>query len=248
MKSVCFFMGVGLSLLSMEVQASGYKINTGELAPFSYRSAETKELKGVVHDVLMEIQKRLGTQVKPKLLPWPRAIQDSTGNKVVTFPLARVPYREDKYHWVGPIAVDHHIFAVKGGYKGAFTRLSQLKNLKVGVLKDAPPHRFLKKEGFGKIKTVTRTSLLSNMLVQNRIDSWYDLKAIIDFNMRLAGYEADRVKTAYNHEIIRLYIGFSLDLKDEALRWQEQFEKMMGDDSYNGILGEYKFSNQADSF
>lgn len=247
MKSVCIVMGLGLSLLALEVQASGYKINTGELAPFSYRSAETKELKGIVHDVLMEIQKRLGTHMEPKLLPWPRAIQDSTGNKVVTFPLARVPYREDKYHWVGPVAVDVHIFAVKGDYQGEFNHLSQLKSLKVGVLKDAPPHRFLKKEGFGKIKTVTRTSLLSNMLVQSKIDSWYDLKAIIDFNMRLAGQDADGVKTAFNHEIIRLYIGFSLDMKNEALRWQEEFEKMKGDESYSGILDKYKFSNQADS-
>lgn len=87
------------------------------------------------------------------------------------FSTARTPQREDRFHWVGPIAnYNWVVFGYKGSIVGV-DELSDLKHLKVGGYDGSAATIHLQSKGID-VSTLPNDSLNPQRLAQGLIDVW----------------------------------------------------------------------------
>lgn len=129
------------------VHAADLTLNLGDNPPFNSFVANRPE--GIAVDVVAELLKRSQLSAEHKDLPWARAL--STTQMLpnhCAYTVGRIPAREDKFHWVGPIAT------VKGTLFALKERNLQLKNLddakkyRVGDLRQGSNAIYLESKGF----------------------------------------------------------------------------------------------------
>lgn len=226
-----------LLLLSLPAAGEQVRVLSGPLAPFAWEDAGRQ--RGIIVDVFAGIKQRTGFKGDVESMIWPRALKLSEKDNMVVFPLARVPYREGKYLWVGPILTSPHIFLMRRDDKRKIAGMDSLKKLSIAVLRDAPPHKILKKEGFTNLYPVSATGRIAPMLIKGRVDAWYDMEAIMYHTVKNAGIRHDKLKNVLIHIPVKMHIGLSKNLAKLAGSWQKTWEKMRADGTAQSIENRY---------
>lgn len=138
---------------------------------YPYNFVRDKQVQGVVVDVVKELASRLNLEFSVELVPWTRALyRAKTEEKLMAFSVARIPEREDHYHWIGPVASNEEwLFKLKSRTDIRLHTVKDANRYLVGdVAGSAGLPTFAK---FG-IKVDTAPSMLSNCkkLKLGRID------------------------------------------------------------------------------
>lgn len=226
--------------LSFSVYASEdeFQLVTGELLPLSYKQNE--ELKGISIDIVKELIKRTKYKGDIKFKPWARVIKESESDIVLSFPLARIPYREEKYKWIGPILEDEFVFVSKKSNLVSVNDMNDLKTMKIGVAIDAPTEKRLKDKSFSNLIIAQGESQLANMFINNRFDVWYSSDIFIKSFLKQYNYDVSLIEIVYKDLNIEFYIAASLRVDDLVIEnWQNELKKMKEDGSYRDILISY---------
>ena len=213
------------------------EILTGNLHPFSW--TDDKGSHGLALEVVQKIKEKLKRKIPINYYPWPRSLKRAEKKAKIIFPLARVPYREDKFHWVGPILESPHIVLTTKEDKRNLKSLQDLKDDFVGVLQGAPPDRILTKEGLKGLYRSSSTLSLAKILLHSRITAWYDMEAIMYHTIVSNGLNPKDFYKAYTHINISQNIGFSKDLGTEAKEWQKAFEELKKSGEIDKIVSKY---------
>ncbi len=228
-----FFVGLFFQNLNAES-----RILTGDIQPFSY-SQDGKHI-GVGPGIVGEICRRLSIETPSTIYPWARAVDLSTEPDTIIYPLARIPSREKNYLWVGPIYADNLVFITKKSNSNQFTSNDDFKRLKrVGVIRYSAPHNRLKKFGFENINVTTDEKSNALKFEKGRIDAWYASELIARHVMRQLDIDHSNYKVAHIDIRMKVYIGMSLNLIDEAKRWQSILDEMKQDGTFARILNTY---------
>ncbi len=210
------------------------KIVTGELPPYSFK--ENGGVSGIAAGIVQEIMTRTGFTQNIIIRPWSRAIHLSTGNDRMTFPLARLPYREDQYRWVGPILNDKLVFVVPATDTSDYNTPNDFKHLKVGVIKGAPPASRLGKAGFTKLQIVTDEGTNAKKILAGRLDAWYTSHLIMRDTFKKMGIDESKIKVVLSDLDITMYVGASKNLEKAAGKWQEALDNMKSDGTFQKLL------------
>ena len=213
-------------------------ISTGELAPYSY--IKNNVLTGIAIDIVKELQKR--TNYKHEILqkPWARVIRESESKNMMTFPIARLPYREKLYKWIGPILTDKTIFAVKKSNFKEISSIEELKNYSIGVNRGAPTAKRLHSLHFKNLNIVSSETQLSKMFIKERFKLWYSTKYMIYDILNKEGFNMRELKIMYTDLTLHMYIATSLDIDNKIIeKWQKELNKMKEDGRYQKILDSY---------
>lgn len=215
-------------------QNNKIKIVTGDLPPYSYM--DKGEHVGVATEIVQEMINRVGYSGNMLVRPWARAILKSEGDNRLTFPLARLPYRENKYNWVGPILQDRLVFAMRASDKRTFKSINDLKNLRVGVIKGAPTLARLQKLGFNNLDVTTLETSIARKLLLKRVEAWFSTELMIHFILRELNTDLSKVRIAYADLNISMYVAASKNLESKIDVWQKALDGMKSDGVYNDIL------------
>jgi polar amino acid transport system substrate-binding protein len=215
-------------------QNSDLRIITGDLPPYSYQQ-DARQV-GVATDILREVMQRVGCSAAIEVRPWARAIMESLKDKTMSYPLARLPYREDKYCWIGPLLEDRYVFAVLSSNPAVFKHIDNFKDLPIGVNRGAPTAARLEELGFTNLQIANEEKVNPLMLFKERITAWYSSKLIITHTLKNSGFDKDKIKIAFSDIPIQMYIAASLNLKSEAAKWQKALDEMKSDGTYRIIL------------
>lgn len=232
------FSFFSLSLLS----ASDISIFTGEIPPYSYSNGGKQA--GVGSDLCYEICRRVGLVPEPESLPWARALHYSLNDNAIIYPLGRNSSRESQYHWIGPIIYERFVFYVHKDASADYQSVDDFKNLKVGVITGASPMMRLKELGFTNLDLVTDEKDNAYKLKEGRIDAWYAGELIILHIIRTRNLNPGDYKLAFVDIPMEMYIGASLNLKDQAEKWQEALDEMKKDGTYKKILEDNFINSQ----
>jgi len=218
-----------------------YKLNitSGELPPYSY--LEDKKLTGLSVEIVKEIQRRVGSQYKIRNKPWGRVIKESHEINTMTFPLARVPYREKLYKWIGPIYTDSFVFVVKKENYTKILNINELKDITVGVNLGAPTTKRLQSLEFTKLIIITSEIKLSKMFIRDRFQSWYSPKLMIFDMLNKLDYNLNDIRILYKDKPLKWYIVTSLDVEDEIIDlWQTELDNMKVDGTFEKIIDQFE--------
>ncbi len=215
-----------------------HSILTQNLPPWSYACK-----KGIIVDIVYEIERRIGTNTTIQCLPWSRAQQMTmTGDHYLTFPLARVAKREKNYIWVIDVMPSDLVFASLSGKPITLVMAKKLK--KILVQQDTPPEFFLRANNFKNIHTVTDSSMIPVMLEKNRGDAWFG-----DMNVTISTV----LNTPYGKKMIygpsvksnRIYVGASKNISPALVKkYREMLNEIKKDGTYELIMDRYLKSSR----
>ncbi len=237
-------LSIGLLILSvfcsLSIRAEGLddvKLITADLPPYSIQAEDGS---GLIADIVIEIERRVGSNRSINFLPWSRSQRTvmSQPNHII-FPLTRTPEREAHYNWLIKVAPIVQVFVTLNGKELSVEDAKKLE--KISVQQDTPFEYFLKEHGFQNIVRVPdafRTHI--SLLQKKRTQGWFTAKDIavywsaeIDLKEELTFSEALNVGD--------LYIATSKVFPEEvALSYQNAFKEMVADGTYVVILGRYR--------
>ncbi|MCX4025757.1 transporter substrate-binding domain-containing protein [Endozoicomonas sp. SM1973] len=216
---------------------SNFDVITGELPPYAY--TQNSQLTGVATDIVKAMMQQVGYKKLIVLRPWARAIKMSHGKNIMIFPIARLPYREKQYLWIGPILMDAFTFAVQKQNTQQYSSIKDFIPLKVGVNRGAPTAVRLQKLGFNNLQLVSSENINASMLLKGRFDAWYTTGLMTQHVVKQLNQPTNAVRIAFNDITIQMYIAASLNLVDASQRWQKTLDQLKQTGQYQKILAQY---------
>jgi polar amino acid transport system substrate-binding protein len=216
----------------------GYSIITGDLPPYSY--AEGKTRKGFAYDLALSIARRVGYPDEIKVDVWARVVQENANTKRIIFPLTRVPYREGKYQWIGPIIADRWVVLTRAEDPRTFSGLEDFRQLKIGALRGTPSETLINTLKFPFAEISPYNSYAFQKLIRGRLDAFMDLELEAYAQIKLEGEKVEKVKVAFVYQNVRIYFGASPDVdKAVVAEWQRALDQMKAKGEYAAILRRY---------
>lgn len=161
---------------SSPASEQSYRIVTGYLPPWSMMGNPL--YPGSFVEIVREAVRRAGHAEEPKIhtYPWGRSQALARKEKnVLIFPVARLPQREDHYHWIAPIKEMEMAFVTADHRQ--LTTLEARRVSRILVHEAAPPEMILRKRGFDNLITVHDiTPNVLKMLEYGRVNAWFTPK------------------------------------------------------------------------
>ena len=226
-------------------QTKELRLLAAELPPYSFQipPASVGETPGVdqglVYEVVTEMAKRVGHTGLIEFIPWGEAQRIArTQPNIGILALTRTPERENQYRWLARIVTDDLILV--GGQGIDVSSLDKVKDRPVGVLGRSGAEALLRERGFTRIKPQPEEWMNARLMQQRRIDAWLAPRLMVIYAMREVGGNLAALNFG---EIVRsseIYLAASKDLPDaEVRKWEEAFEAVKADGSYQRIVDEY---------
>jgi len=218
------------------VHAASLRILTEDLPPLNY--VRDGALLGPSVEMVMEIQRRIGSTEEIKVYPWARAYQIALEEEnVVLFGVSHTPPRESKFKWVGPLATKRDILVARKGSKLAINSLEDAKQVgRIGVLRDDTKEEFLEAHGFTNLEPVSDERKNAQKLVLGRIDLWVFKKPGLKTVCDLAGVDYEAVEEVFHLRETKVDIAFSLRTPDPVVaQWRAAFAAMVADGTVEAI-------------
>ncbi|MFG6487676.1 substrate-binding periplasmic protein [Roseateles sp. BYS78W] len=209
----------------------------GDLPPFAWRAPGGA--RGYAHDLMLLMARQLGRPAQVTYYPWARAVQlTERSDHVGIFPLARTPDREKRFQWLVPLMTTRYVLVTTATERRLV--LSQLRLLRVGVLRGSPIVRNLQGEHFQTIIEGKDYKDLLRMLVGGTLDAVYAGASMIEAAMDEYGYARQRFTTHLALGEAKLYMAASLALApEEARRWQKAYQQLEEDGSVERLRRRY---------
>lgn len=150
--------------------AQELSIVTEDFPPFNYQQGELT--KGLASEVVQAVMKEAGVDAKIEFYPWARAYMLALHQKNhLIYSIARIPERENLFHWVGSISP----------YQTSFYKLKKRSDIKISNLEEAKQHSigvsladvitiYLQEKGFNTLETVSDDTQNIHKLFLGRVD------------------------------------------------------------------------------
>lgn len=192
---------------------------TEEYPPYNFLDSN-KKVSGMSTDVVEEVLKRAKLDYHLNIYPWARAYKmaQDTPN-VLIYSIGRSEKRETLFKWVDVIApYDVYLYRLKSRPEIRVSKLEDLKNFKVGAVRDDIRAQYLEKLGI-KLDLTNADSFNSKKLAVNRIDMFpIDEAALIALYKR-EGADPNTLVKVFKLEDLSsgLYMAFSQQTADEVV-------------------------------
>lgn len=222
--------------------AQELRLLAAELPPYTYQvpSASVSETpgpgRGVIHDLVQEMARRVGHSGRIEYLPWYRA-QDiaQTEPNVGLLALTRSPEREDRYRWLVEVMNDDLVLVGSPGVD--VSDLGRVKDRPVGVLQRSGAEALLRSLGFSRLAAQPEEWMNARLMKDRRIDAWVAPRAMVVHAMREVRGNLDVLQFGQVVRVSRLYLAASKDLPDaQAQRWTEAWAAMQADGTARRIV------------
>ena len=144
-------------------------IVTENWPPYNYE--ENGNLHGVSYEVVSAVLEELNISPKIDVYPWARAYSIALRDEnTLIFSISRKAERETLFKWVGSILkTQNYLFALSERSDIATNSLEDLKQYKVGAVREDIRDQYLSKQGFDT-EPVSKHYLNIKKLMNNRID------------------------------------------------------------------------------
>lgn len=212
-----------------------------DFPPYNFRDSSSPDgreiARGIFIDVLEALDKPLGLNFDPanvRFFPWARAYADAlNGSRQVLFATARVPSREKRFKWAGPVMPIQIGLIARRDDATPVDPTSAI----VGVIRNDIGEELALKSGFSRdhLYRQSNGNSLALMLAAGRIDLWaYNEAAALwyinrnDLNTAHYGMVRELLKT-------QAYFAFSPDVPDGVVNaFQEGIDALKQTVEKNG--------------
>ncbi|MBW2604146.1 MAG: ABC transporter substrate-binding protein [Deltaproteobacteria bacterium] len=221
------------------------KIYTEDSPPGNYLNKG--KIGGLAVDIVHEILARMKLPDNIQVVPWARGFALALNQpNVALFSTTRLPHREKRLKWVGPIYSQTWGFY---GKKGSDLKINSLEDAKkvarIGTYYKDAKEQYLKRKGF--VNLVSTNKNISNIrrLMEGNLDLWVSS----DFNMpylaKQADVDPDQMELVYAFRNVDNYIAFSVQTPGDIVNtWQQTLDKIKSDGTYTTFCRKYGYKQK----
>jgi polar amino acid transport system substrate-binding protein len=235
---------IGAAVLLLAAHAGAQqemRLIAAELPPYTYQvpSASVSEQpgpgRGMIHDAVVEMARRVGHSGRIEYMPWFRAQEIAqTEANVGILALTRSPEREDKYLWMVKVLSDDLVLVGAPGVD--VSDLSKVKDRPVGVLSNSGAEALLRGLGLSKVSPQREEWMNAKRLKDRRIDAWLAPRSMVIHAVREVRGNLDVLQFGQVVRGSELYLAASKGLPEaEARKWQAAFAAMQADGTMAAI-------------
>lgn len=241
---VLVFAGVLLFAGSVRAADTSLVLLTENFPPYNMAKngknfAQDENIHGIAVDIVREMFKRADISYSLTLrFPWERIYKLALENPGYgVFVMARLPEREKRFKWVGPIGPDDWIMLAKADSKIALDSLEQARQYKIGAYKGDAIAETLTKQGLKPI-VVLRDQDNARKLVNGQIDLWATGDPAGRYLARQEG--VNDLKTVLRFNSAELYLALNKDVPDEVVaRLQAALDELRKEGAVDAIMARY---------
>lgn len=229
-KNIQLIVAFTILLLPRTVLSAELTILTENLPPLNF--IKDSVLMGPAVDIVKEIQRRIGSHEQIRVYPWARAYKMALEEaNIVIFGMARTEVRDEKFHWIGPIAEKRDILAAKKNSGIKITSLEEAKKVDhIGTLRDDAKEIFLQRHGFTNIVSTHDDQNNVIKLLLGRIDLWATKIPGLITICHLAGVDCHEIVEVYDMRKSEIYIAVSKKTSKITVQsWTDSFNDMLED-------------------
>jgi len=212
------------------------RLYTEDYRPLSYM--DNGKLTGMVVEVVEALIQRTGQPATIELVPWTRGYQQAQREAdTAVFPTVRTAQREDKFHWVGPVAAGNTSFY---SHRGAGVRVRSLADVEqlgtLAVPKLWYSYEVLKEQGLKTLYGVPTPQHMLKMFKHGRTRLMLANSLVLDEMLASQGMSREQVEWQYALMSNTTYIAFSRKTDGKLIAtWQQALEAMRRDGSLERI-------------
>lgn len=187
------------------------RVVTEDTFPVQYY--ENGEISGPATKLVKQVLSEAGISYDIEVLPWARAYHLAlTEPNVLIYSLAKTTARVDQFKWLGRImALDYYLYGAVGATINLQTPLTELKQYKIGTVRDSAVDQYLKANGFKNLTVVVQGTQNFLLFEQNRIDLFPANKSSFQAVCLQHAFNCQALKPLHKLDIssIDLYMAFS---------------------------------------
>jgi polar amino acid transport system substrate-binding protein len=242
MKHIIPLSAMSIAMLFAAPAQAELRLLAAELPPYTYQvpSASVSEQpgpgRGMLHDIVTEMARRVGHSGRIEYMPWYRAqeIAQSEPNTGI-LALTRSPEREDKYRWLVKLMTDDLVLVGAPGVD--VSDLSKVKDRPVGVLHRSGAEALVRSLGFGKVSPQPEEWMNAKRMKDRRIDAWVAPRSMVIHAVREVRGNLDVLQFGQVVRGSELYLAASKTLPDaDAAAWQAAYDAMQADGTLAAIV------------
>jgi len=194
------------------------KVVTEDSFPLQY--FESGKLSGFATTLVEQVLDAANISYHIEVLPWARAYRVALYEpNVLIYSIAKTSKRADKFKWVGEIkALDYYLYGAIDSSVNPQTTLEELKQYRIGVIRDSAVYQYLHGHDFKNLTTVVQGKQNLLLFQQNRIDLLPANKLTFQAICKKKALNCQSLKALYKLDMpaIKLYMALS-QLSDDAL-------------------------------
>lgn len=220
------------------------KVMTEDYPPYNYE--EDGVLRGISVDIVVEMLKRAGATIGRsdiELLPWARGY-NLTLNRAdhALFSTTRTAEREALFKWVGPFVTTVIGLTARKDRHLSVRSLEDLRDLRIGVVKDDIGHLLLKSAGIpeDQLDVVLYNDQNYRKLAAGRVDAISYETSVARWGLASIGEDLSQYEVIYKLTRGDLYLALNPQISDDLIDLlQQAFDSMVSDGTREHIRSRY---------
>lgn len=205
------------SLFSQDI-----KIVTIDRPPFIYK--EDDQIKGLATQVVRNIFTQAQVEYSIAQYSWSKAYSLLEKNEnTMLYMISKKSERTNLFKWIGPIVVPYNMYFYKLKSRSdiQINALEDTRIYRIGVIKNASNHFYLKKYGFEDghfLQTVPSVRMNIKKLLKDRVDLIVSNDFTLPLLLENEGLPFDTIQKAYSiNKIEAGYLAFNKETSPELL-------------------------------
>jgi len=210
--------------LTIFSRAQEITIVTEEFPPYNY--TQNGEMKGISSEIVMAVLEEIDVTAKIVSYPWSRAyVLASTKKNHLIYSIARIPEREELFHWIGTIApYSTSLYKLKSRKDIVINSIDDAKLYSIGTSGSDVITEYLQSLNFIHLEIVSRDVQNLYKLTHDRIDliAYDDIS--FSYMIKKEGLTLNKYEKVFLIEDLsdKLYMAFS---KTTDISLVEKFKK-----------------------
>jgi len=201
-------------------------------------------MTGISTEVVQAVLQKLDIKADIRMYPWARAYKMALKRKnVLIYSISRIEERENLFKWVGIVApFEIYLYKLKEQDDILITYLKDLKNYRIGGLRQDARTQFLMQHGIKVREFNTNEEVINQLCCRKTID--VIAYPEVAFNLKIKELNLDRkiFEQAYHLKEFssELYIAFSRQTDDALVeKFRQTLKTIKQDGTYDLILKKY---------
>jgi polar amino acid transport system substrate-binding protein len=246
-RGVLRLISLGVAALARPASAQTgpeLRLLAAELPPYSFHEppptvSENGAPRGIVHEAVREMARRVGHSGSIEYMPWARAQELAMrGPRVGILSLTRSPEREARYRWVQRILTDDLVLV--GGTGVDVSELERVRDRPVGVLLRSGAEALLRERGFSRVLPAAEEWINATRLRERRLDAWLAPRLMVIHAYREVGGDVGGLVIGRVVRSSEIWFAASPDVaEEEAELWRAAFSAMQADGAFQAMLDRY---------
>mgnify|MGYP000058614472 CR=1 FL=1 len=209
------------------------------------------ELTGYTIEIVNELLALTNTENDIQVMPWARAYNTAlTEKNTLIFSMARTPFREHKFKWVGSLIIEKlYLWSLNPNLKNHVSDLDAFAPRSIATARNTNVEQYLKQINYPNIRRVVMEEQNMKMLFTRRVDSLVGSEISLKHRASTLGFDINKMHKVFEIKALEanLSIAFNKQTPDTIVnKFRSAYHQLLQSPRYQEIKDKWQISDTTD--